>query len=73
MLNIKCDEILANRCVHHLGAVGSGVTVSLECAGEKKGRFVFIMLQGTESLTLCEVEVFSKTVKEIGTCSFHSI
>ena len=37
-----------------------GGTATLRCAGNNHGRYVYVMLRGTNYLTLCEVEVYSQ-------------
>ena len=46
------------RCAYYQGAVGKGQTIEIYCTKEVRGRYVYVMLRGSDYLTLCEVEVF---------------
>ena len=52
--------LLFFRCKHFNGAVGKGATRNVVCARRVTGRYVYVMLRGTNWLTLCEVVVFGK-------------
>ena len=56
--SMQCFVIF--RCKRFNGAVGQGATRNIVCARRVTGRYVYVMLRGTNWLTLCEVVVFGK-------------
>ena len=46
-------------CYQQAGAVADGATLTLACTTPGKARFVKVMLNGKNYLTLCEVEVYA--------------
>ena len=46
-------------CYQQAGAVADGATLTLACTRPGKARFVKVMLNGKNYLTLCEVEVYA--------------
>ena len=52
-------DVVCCSCVYYPGAIGKGKTVELVCTKPMDGKLVFIMLRGSDWLTLCEVEVFA--------------
>ena len=56
----KTETIFLTRCASHTGIVGRGVSVELMCdPGPVLGRYLVVQIPyTTETLTLCEVQVF---------------
>ncbi|XP_065051329.1 uncharacterized protein LOC135681005 [Rhopilema esculentum] len=55
-----CSSTSNAMCRYIVGEIGKGVTFEFECKPQRRGRFVFISLRGSTSLTLCEVQVFAQ-------------